>query len=87
MLSNQLSAVFLVRMIYETCHVFDIGYQHNAGAYSLLAKQEIGKTLMNIAKEIDIDAFNKAEKDYLSIIERSRNEKEKENKKKEMNHE
>lgn len=79
MLDNELSAVFLVRMIYESCHVFDVGFSTNASAYCLLAKQEIGKQLMNTLKQIDIEKFNKAEKTYLKIVKDSAEKQKKEN--------
>lgn len=76
MLDNPLSRIFLFRLITESCHTFDIGFAHNASAYSLLAKQDIGKVLMLFAKEIDLDKFNQAEKEYYQMIKTSQQQQE-----------
>lgn len=72
MLATPKTRRFLFRLITEACHVFDVGFQTNAGAYCLMAKQDVGKTLMNFAKKIDLDKFNQAEKEYNQAIKNSR---------------
>jgi len=74
MLDDKRGRLFLWRLIVEACHVFDVGFQHNAAAYSLLAKQDIGKILLNAAREIDLEKIQLAEREYHKLLEESATE-------------
>lgn len=56
------------RLIVEDCKVFQVDYPMNASAYSLLAKQELGKRLLEDLKRIDIGLVHQAEKDYHELM-------------------
>lgn len=68
MLAEPETRIFLWRLIAEDCHVFDTEFQHNATAYSLLAKQQIGKRLLADLKCIDASAVHKAEEEYDELL-------------------
>lgn len=74
LLGDRRGRIFLWRLLVETCHVFDSGYQHNAAAYSQLAKREIGLFLLNICRTIDLALTQQAEREYWELIERSKKE-------------
>ena len=61
--------VFLWRIIEDDCRVFQEDYPINAQAYSLLAKQEIGKRLLNAAKAINPEAVFSAEQEYMALAD------------------
>jgi hypothetical protein len=56
------------RLIVEDCKVFQVDYPMNASAYSLLAKQELGKRLLEDLKRVDINLVHQAEKDYHELM-------------------
>lgn len=69
LLSTEIGRIYFWRLIVEDCHVFQIEYPHNAAAYSLLAKQEIGKRQLEFAKRICPELVIQAEKDYQALME------------------
>ena len=77
MLKHKPGRIFLMRLITEGCHVFDVGFETNASAYALLSVQDLGKKLMNVAKEIDFEKFQLAEREYRELIDQSRQEQKK----------
>ena len=68
MLSSPMTRIFLWRFIVEDCKVFTTDFALNASAYTLLAKQEIGKLLLADLKAIDPDMVFQAEKEYNAMI-------------------
>ena len=56
-----------------------LGFEPNETAYCLLAKQDVGKVLMNFAKKIDLEKFNLAEKEYNQMIKTSLQKSKEEN--------
>lgn len=68
MLSNPTTRILLWRIIVEDCKVFVEDYPMNASAYSLLAKQEIGKRLLADAKNISLESVFQAEKEYIELM-------------------
>lgn len=75
LLEHREGRVLLWRLVVELCHVFDSGYPHNAAAYSLLAKQEIGKLLLNLCREIDLEKTQQAEREYWELLEKERKQR------------
>lgn len=71
MLSDETLRIFLWRLIVEDCRVFQEDFTLNASAYCLLAKQEIGKRLLEDAKLRDPEAVFKAEREYRAMMEQS----------------
>jgi hypothetical protein len=59
------------RIICEDCKVFQEDFPMNATAYSLLAKQEIGKRLLADAKTVNAAAVFMAESEYNEMMEQS----------------
>ena len=72
-LKSQVLRVFFWRLIVEDCRVFQSDFSLNASAYALLAKQEIGKRLLEDAKRINPEAVFLAEKEYNDLQSRSLN--------------
>lgn len=70
-LGSPVLRVFFWRLIADECLVFQSGFSLNASAYALLAKQEIGKRLLEDAKQINPDAVYLAEKEYGALRRRS----------------
>lgn len=68
MLSSPVTRIFLWRFIVEDCKVFVTNFALNASAYTLLAKQEIGKLLLADLKAIDPEKVFQAEKEYNAMI-------------------
>ena len=64
------------RLIVEDCKVFQVDYPMNASAYSLLAKQELGKRLLEDLRRIDLNLVHQAEKDYHELMANSDSEAE-----------
>jgi hypothetical protein len=75
-LSTTTTRIFFWRIITEDCRLFEDGYQHNATAYSLLARQEIGKHLLNDAKRISPENVFKAEQEYNALMEQYKKQNE-----------
>ena len=71
LLANKTLRIFLWRLIVEDCRVFQEDFPMNASAYSLLAKQEIGKRLLADAKAIDPNAVFAAEQEYLDLMKQN----------------
>jgi hypothetical protein len=69
LLSTEAGRIFFWRLIVEDCHVFQIEYPHNAAAYSLLAKQEIGKRQLEFAKRLCPELVIQAEKEFQALVE------------------
>ena len=70
-LKSPVLRVFFWRLIAEDCRVFQSDFSLNASAYALLAKQEIGKRLLEDAKRISPEAVFLAEKEYGELQSRS----------------
>ena len=70
-LSSPVLRVFFWRLIAEDCRVFQSDFSLNASAYALLAKQEIGKRLLEDAKQVNAEAVFLAEKEYNDLQSRS----------------
>lgn len=62
--------ILMFQIIADECRVFDTSVPHNAGAYSLLAVQRIGKLLMANMKSVSPEGFLLAEKEYNELAER-----------------
>ena len=71
--------ILLWDLIETDCHTFQSEYGHNATAYSLLAKQEIGKALLAELKYVDLERTFSAEAEYRKLVEQSLIEGVKEN--------
>jgi len=67
MLGSPVTRIFLWRLIVEDCHVFDVDFAFNASAYALLAKQSIGKRLLEDMKEISPELTLQAEMEYRTL--------------------
>jgi hypothetical protein len=76
MLGDEDLRVFLWRLIVEDCRVFQEDFPTNASAYSLLAKQEIGKRILADAKLRNPEAVFRAEQEYNDLMARDRKVKE-----------
>ena len=72
-LKSPVLRVFFWRLIVEDCRVFQSDFSLNASAYALLAKQEIGKRLLEDAKRINPEAVFLAETEYNDLQSRSLN--------------
>ena len=72
-LKSPVLRVFFWRLIVEDCRVFQSDFSLNASAYALLAKQEIGKRLLEDAKRINPKAVFLAEAEYNDLQSRSLN--------------
>lgn len=70
-LKSPVLRVFFWRLIADECRVFQSGFALNASAYALLAKQEIGKRLLEDAKQVNAEAVFLAEKEYGELQSRS----------------
>lgn len=68
LLSNPVTRIFVWRLIVEDCKVFEETFPMNASAYVLLAKQEIGKRLLNDLKQTDPESVYKAEQEYNELM-------------------
>lgn len=60
--------VFLWGLIAADCHVFETAFPLNAGAYCLLAKQEVGKRLLADIKAVDAEKMLLAEREYWEML-------------------
>lgn len=67
--------ILLWRFVVEDCKVFQEGYPMNAGAYALLALQDVGKRLLADMKARDPMAVYQAEQDYNVLREQSEAER------------
>lgn len=76
LLAHREGRILLYRLVVELCHVFDVEYPHNAAAYSLLAKQEIGKKLLNACREVNPVQTQLAEREYWQLVEDSKKQQE-----------
>lgn len=56
--------LLLWHIIADFAHVFDPGYAHNASAYSLLAKKEVGLNLLAWMKAVSPEGTFQAESEY-----------------------
>lgn len=63
--------IFLWDLVETDCLAFVRGYAHNATAYSLLAKQQIGKELLAEMKAADLRQVFRAETEYRQLVERN----------------
>lgn len=70
-LASPVLRVFFWRLIADECRVFQSGFALNASAYALLAKQEIGKRLLEDAKRVNPEAVHLAEKEYEELQRQS----------------
>lgn len=70
-LSDEDLRIFVWRLIAEDCKVFQEGFPMNAGAYALLAVQDIGKRLLADLKVVDPVRTMQAEQEYLDFIARA----------------
>ena len=68
MLGSPVTRIFLWRLIVEDCHVFDVDFPFNASAYGLLAKQSIGKRLLEDMKAISPELTLQAETEYRTML-------------------
>jgi hypothetical protein len=67
-LSDRDLRILIWRLIVEDCKVFQEEFPLNASAYTLLAKQEIGKRLLADLKSVNRDLVLTAEKDYEGLM-------------------
>ena len=67
-LSDKDLRILLWRLIAEDCKVFQEGFPMNAGAYALLAVQDIGKRLLADLKEVDPVRTMQAEQEYMELM-------------------
>lgn len=70
-LSDRDLRIFLWSVIKEDCRVFQADFPMNAQAYCLLAKQEIGKRLLEDAKQVNPSALLLAEAEYNDLQEQT----------------
>lgn len=70
-LSDRDLRIFLWSLIKEDCKVFQAEFPMNAQAYCLLAKQEIGKRLLEDAKRVNPSALLLAETEYNDLQEQT----------------
>ena len=68
MLNSSVTRIFLWRLIVEDCKVFEADFAMNASAYALLAKQEIGKRLLEDMKRISPELTFQAETEYNAMM-------------------
>jgi len=66
--------LLLWHIVYDRLYVFEPGYNHNATAYSLLAKKEAGLQLLAWMKSVDPDMVNLAESEYNTLLKSGGNE-------------
>lgn len=71
MLSDSDLRLFLFRLVAEECFVFQESFPLSAAAYSLLAKQEIGKRLLADMKRVNPQAVMEVEQEYIKLLEES----------------
>lgn len=69
LLADRDTRIFFWRLIVEDCKVFQEDYPVNATAYSLLAKQSVGKRILADAKRVDASAVFRAEIEYDEFME------------------
>ena len=67
-LESPMMRVFLWRLIVEDCRVFQGEFPLNASAYTLLAKQEIGKRLLADLKATNPALVYQAEQEYNELM-------------------
>lgn len=67
--------ILLWRIVVEDCKVFQEGFPMNAGAYALLALQDVGKRLLADMKARDPMAVYQAEQDYNALMRQSEAER------------
>lgn len=60
--------LLLWRFVVEDCKVFESGFELNARAYALLAKQEIGKRLLEDMKNYSLELTHRAEQEYMDLM-------------------
>jgi hypothetical protein len=63
--------ILLWRIVVEDCKVFQEGFPMNAGAYALLALQDVGKRLLADMKARDPMAVYQAEQEYNELMRQS----------------
>jgi hypothetical protein len=68
MLNSSVTRIFLWRLIVEDCKVFEADFAMNASAYALLAKQEIGKRLLEDMKRVSPELTFQAEAEYNAMM-------------------
>lgn len=68
MLNSSVTRIFLWRLIVEDCKVFEADFAMNASAYALLAKQEIGKRLLEDMKRVSPELTFQAETEYNAMM-------------------
>ena len=76
LLDSPVLRIFFWRLIVEDCRVFQSDFPLNASAYTLLARQEIGKRLLADAKRIAPELVFQAEREYEDFMEKARPETE-----------
>lgn len=64
--------IFLWSLIAVDCKVFQAEFPMNASAYCLLAKQEIGKRLLEDAKVVNPSALLLAEAEFNDLTEQTK---------------
>lgn len=69
---------FLQVLLIERCQVFTSGYQHNAAAYSQLAKRELGLGIMMDARRVNRDKVDLMLREYEDEMNRAKPDKEEE---------
>lgn len=65
--------IFLWDLIETDCGAFERSYGHNATAYSLLARQQIGKMLLVELKDLDLEQVFQAEREYRQLWDMNSN--------------
>lgn len=61
--------VLLYSIVADMLYTFDPGYNHNATAYSLLAKKQAGLQLLSWMKAVSPQGVFMAESEYNNLIE------------------
>jgi len=61
--------VLLWHIVYDRLYVFEPGYNHNATAYSLLAKKEAGLQLLSWMKSVSPQGVYMAESEYNNLTD------------------
>lgn len=69
---------FLQVLLIERCQIYTSGYQHNAAAYSQLAKREIGLGVLMDARQVNRDMVDLMLREYEDGTNRAKPGKEEE---------
>lgn len=68
-MADPMIRVLLWHIICNGLHVFEPGYNHNASAYSLLAKKEAGLQILSWMKQVSPQGVYLAESEYNNLTD------------------